>query len=194
MKLAVVPVLRALHCRFQNYLCLATPQPHREDGSVPEEKKTVLEEKERKIIPEWSVQTMSVIQTGEGITMTMTDVPDMMIIVEETVIVTVIAILEGLTAKGTEKVKMTMTGPLAAGPTANGVGMVEMTATDPAGAEVETSQSRLVVLHPQNDHLLFNPPLPHALALSPSPLHLSTRPNPTLLILGCWLQRQMLSS
>lgn len=135
---------------------------------------------------------MSVIQTGEGITMTMIDVPDMMIIVEETVIVTVIAILEGLTAKGTEKVKMTMTGP--AGPTANGVGMVEMMATDPAGAEVETSQSRLVVLHPQNDHLLSNPPLPHAPALSPSPLHLSTRPNPTLLILGCWLQRQMLSS
>lgn len=159
------------------------------------EKKTVLEEEERKIILERIVRTtmaMSAIQIGEGVKMTMIDAPDMMIIVEEMTVVTMIAILEGLTANGTEKINMTMTGP--GGLTVNGIEKVEMTMTGPAGTEVEISQSRLVALCPRNDRLLSNPPLVHALALGLSPLRLSTRPNPTSLILGCWLQRRMLSS
>lgn len=69
--------------------------------------------------------------------MTMIDAPDMMIIVEEKIIVTVIAILEGLIASGTGKVKVTMTG--LAGQIVNGIEKVQMTMTVPAGAEVENS-------------------------------------------------------
>lgn len=47
---------RVLHCRFQNYSCPATPQPHREDAPAPE-KMTVMEEEERKIILERTVLT-----------------------------------------------------------------------------------------------------------------------------------------
>lgn len=68
--------------------------------------------------------------------MAMIDVPDIMITAEEMIAVTVIVILEGLIANGTEKVEMTMTGP--ADLTANGIEKVEMTMTGPAGAEVET--------------------------------------------------------
>jgi hypothetical protein len=134
---------------------------------VPE-KKPVLEEEERRIIPERTVRTttaMRAIQIGEGIKMTTIDVPDMMIIVEEMNVMIVIVILEDLTGNGTERIDMTMTGP--------------------AGAEVENSQSLLVVLRPQNDRLPSNPPPAHALALGPSPLRLSTRLNRILLILGC---------
>lgn len=69
--------------------------------------------------------------------MTMIDAPDMMIIVEEMIIVTVIAILEGLIASGTGKVKVTMTG--LAGQIVNGIEKVQMSMTVPAGAEVENS-------------------------------------------------------
>lgn len=69
--------------------------------------------------------------------MTMIDAPDMMIIVEEKIIVTVIAILEGLIASRTGKVKVTMTG--LAGQIVNGIEKVQMTMTVPAGAEVENS-------------------------------------------------------
>lgn len=79
---------------------------------------------------------MSAIQIGGGIKMAMIDVPDIMITAEEMIAVTVIVILEGLIANGTENVEMTMTGP--ADPTANGIEKVEMTMTGPAGAEVET--------------------------------------------------------
>jgi hypothetical protein len=140
----------------------------------------------------------------------MIDALDMMIIVEEKIVVTVTAILKGLTANGTEKVKTTMTGLAGqiangtekvrmtmtglAGLIAGGIEKVQMTMTVPAGAEVETSQSHLVALRPRNDRLLSNPPLAHALALGLSPLRLMTRQNPTSLIPDCWLQRQMLSS
>lgn len=69
--------------------------------------------------------------------MTTIDAPDMMIIVEEKIIVTVIAILEGLIASGTGKVKITMTG--LADQNVNGIEKVQMTMTVPAGAEVENS-------------------------------------------------------
>jgi hypothetical protein len=79
---------------------------------VPE-KKPVLEEEERRIIPERTVRTttaMRAIQIGEGIKMTTIDVPDMMIIVEEMNVMIVIVILEDLTGNGTERIDMTMTG------------------------------------------------------------------------------------
>lgn len=69
--------------------------------------------------------------------MTTIDALDMMIMVEEKIVVTVIAILEGLTANGIEKVKMTMTG--LAGQIVNGIEKVQVTMTIPAGAEVENS-------------------------------------------------------
>jgi hypothetical protein len=54
---------------------------------------------------------MSAIQAGgEGIKMMVIDTPDTMIIIEEMIVVTAIAIIEPLATNGTEKIKMTITG------------------------------------------------------------------------------------
>jgi hypothetical protein len=155
------------------YLCLGTRPPHQEEG-LAAKRKTALEEEETET-PELTLNAatvMNVIQVGgEGIKVTMIDTPDALIVSGETIVVTAIRIIETLIANWTGKIKMIGT----------------------AGAEVETAQSRPVVLHPQSVHLLAVL-LTHALVLGRNPVPLLTKPNPTSPIPGCWLQRQMLSS